>query len=132
MDPYRPVFRVDVYVNNPDGSTTPVNPEYCLYDHNAAELAALLGANGYPCTVVQGPPLGNFGEEFSFGFSFSSTVAWLMFSGLSRQKVDPAYERAGALGAFWSRATNTETGETDQKTALRNAIADIENVIKGN
>ncbi len=131
-DPYKPVFRNDVFVNNPDGSTTPVSEYYCLYDNNAAQLAALLAEHGYPCTVVQGPPLGKYGEDFSFGFSFSSKVAWLQFSGLRGQTVDPAYENAGQLGKFWVIATNSETGETNQAVALRNATADIDNVIKGN
>lgn len=128
MDPFQPVFNFDIYVNNPDGSRNRVNPENCLYPNSAFKLSQVLGSNGYPCAIVPGPALGPFGSVFAGGYDLSSSVPWLQFDGNN----GPVYERAGSIAAFWIRATNADTGQTDQKTALRNAISDIKNVIEGN
>ncbi len=129
-DEFKPIFNQYVYVNNPDGSQTRVNPEHCLYPNSAWELSLLLGKNGYPCTIVPGPANKGFGDGnlFGIGFSETSTVPWLQFAGANGL----VQERAGELASNWIRATNDDTGVTDQKTALRNAITEVKNLIAGN
>lgn len=126
---FYPLFNPQVYVTDPNGNRTRVNPENCLYPNSAFELSLLLGQHGCPCVVVAGPALGNFSDVFKGGYEISESVPWLQFKGASGNDV---YERAGSLGAFWLRATNEDTHQVDDKTALRNCLADVKNVIAGN
>lgn len=126
---FSPIFDFEVFVNGPKNTRNRVNPENCLLPNSAFQLMQILGQNGYPCKIVPGPPLGAFGDVFAAPFAFSGPVTWFEFT---KKDGTPAYERAGAVAAFWDRATNTDTGEVDEKTALRNALVDVKNVIEGN
>lgn len=127
---FYPLFNPNVYVENANGTRNRVNPENCLYPNSAFELQNILGANGYPCALVSGPALGAFDDVFKGGYDLSSTVPWFAFDGKKPGEI--VYERAGSLGAYWVRATNADTQEVDEKTALRNALTDVKNVIEGN
>ena len=119
---FTPEFDQNVYVLNPDGSKNQVNPEYCATPLCAYQLALVMWEAGHPCTVTPGPALGEWGSTFGGNFTITQNVPWLQFE----KDGQIGRERAGSLAAFWMRATNQDTGIIDQKTALRNALADVE------
>jgi hypothetical protein len=92
--PFLPQFRTDVEVimqptqGYPNGYHSPVNPDYCLTDESAAQLAEIL--KDLQPKIVPIPPTGNM-----YGiFSDSTMVPGLQFP-------DGTVANAGLLARWW-------------------------------
>ncbi len=91
-DTFIPTYDTDVSIQLPvpGQPAIPVNPRYCLSAQSAAELAAVLTAEGLgPVTVVQ-----NFPETGFIRFNYSRTVPWFIYR-------DGATENAAFVAWNW-------------------------------
>lgn len=128
---FYPRFNDGVFVNNPNGTRTHISRENCLMPDSAMELVVLLAHNGVQAQITPGPANKSWDGLIGVGFSFTEMVPWLVFT---KADGSPHYEMAGQLGGYWLRATNNdvEPPTIDYKTALKNCLTDIRNVIEGN
>lgn len=142
---YKPKFRNDVFVNNPDNTRAQINERYCLTNESAEELVAVLHEQGIEAEVIQaGPqaspnaaredakrvaaqqldpttdgPTGGFGG----GFSHSDTVAFLQLKD-GPDGGPGTVLNAGLLANYY--ANNPYREGSLQNVGLNKVLKDIE------